>query len=431
MSMLIVKGQKTDVTKGNPSLQRIVVGMGWQADAGLDLDLSVFLLRGNGKVGSDHDLVFYSNPAGGAGSVSLTEAERKSYGGQADREQVNIRLDAVPQEVERISFSLTIYEGDQRKQNFSLAKDAYIRIVDEATGSEIVRYTLGNSFNVETAIVVGDLYRHSGEWKFNAVGAGYSGGLASLCASFGIDVKEEARSSEQSSRQSAAGQAAPVAEPPPKPVPSAPPAATPPSSIRLDKIELRKKGDVINLQKNTDTGTLGEILVNLNWNQRKSGGLFKSSKGVDLDLGCLYELKDGSKGVVQALGNSFGNLQRVPFVALDGDDRTGAVAGGENLRINGAQVARIKRIVVFAFIYEGIADWSEADGVVTVKQTGGPDIIVRMDEYNNRKGMCAIAMIQNVNDQTFSVERLVQFFSGHQELDKAYDWNMRWVKGSK
>lgn len=173
------------------------------------------------------------------------------------------------------------------------------------------------------------------------------------------------------------------------------------------------------------------MLINLNWNQRQSGGLFSRKGGVDLDLACLYELKDGRKGVVQALGKAFGSLQQPPFIMLDGDDRTGSVKSGENLRINGSRVAEIKRVLIFSFIYQGVTHWSEADGVVTIHQGDGPDIIVNLDEHNNRKGMCAIALIQNVGDETFSIERLVQYFSGHQEMDQAYSWGLRWVAGSK
>jgi tellurite resistance protein TerA len=138
------------------------------------------------------------------------------------------------------------------------------------SGNELFQYELGKNFPVETAIVVGELYRYNNDWKFNAIGSGYSGGLSSLCNSFGIEVDE------------------PKAQL---------------SSVGLDKFELRKKGEVIQLQKYS--GTLGEILVNLNWNRKKSaGGMFRAASGIDLDLGCLYELKDGTKGGVQ-IGSVF------------------------------------------------------------------------------------------------------------------------------
>lgn len=192
-----------------------------------------------------------------------------------------------------------------------------------------------------------------------------------------------------------------------------------------------KKGQKVNLKKKRSEA-LGEILINLNWHQpAPKGGFFKKAKAIDLDLGCLYELEDGQKGCVQALGNAFGSLNRPPYIALDGDDRTGAAEGGENLRINGAEVSRIKRVLVYTFIYEGIANWQEADGVVTVKCPGSPDIVVRMDEYGSREPMCAIAMLENYMGQTFSVEKLVRFFSGHREMDQAYGWGLDWRPGRK
>ena len=133
---------------------------------------------------------------------------------------------------------------------------------------------------------------------------------------------------------------------------------------------------------------------------------------------------------MQALGNDFGSLLRRPWIALDGDDRTGSNAAGETLRVNGKMASKIKRILVYTFIYEGVANWQQADGVVTVKCPGSPDIIVRMDEYGSSKAMCAIAMLENIND-TFSVEKLVHFFSGHKSMDKAYHWGLRWEPGSK
>ena len=173
-------------------------------------------------------------------------------------------------------------------------------------------------------------------------------------------------------------------------------------------VELRK-GQKVNLSKANDK-PLGEILINLNWSQppaKKLLGMTLPQQSIDLDLGCLYEMKDGQKGCVQALGNAFGSLKNFPFIALDGDDRSGAASDGENLRVNGAHIADFKRILIYTFIYEGVANWKSADGVVTVKCPGSQDLIVRMDEYGSAKKMCAIAMLENSNDQTFSIEKLV------------------------
>ena len=194
-------------------------------------------------------------------------------------------------------------------------------------------------------------------------------------------------------------------------------------------VELRK-GQKVNLEKKGSA--LGEVLINLNWSQPVKKGFFsRKPAAIDLDLGCLYELKDGRKGCVQALGNAFGSLSAPPWIALDGDDRSGASAAGENLRVNGQKLSLIKRVLIYTFIYEGAANWQQADGVVTVKCPGSQDIIVRMDEYGSQLTMCGIAMLENQNDETFSVEKLVRFFRGHRDLDQAYGWGLNWVAGRK
>jgi tellurite resistance protein TerA len=164
-------------------------------------------------------------------------------------------------------------------------------------------------------------------------------------------------------------------------------------------IEL-SKGKRINLSKGA---ALGEILINLNWTQGvEKKGIWGASKvqSIDLDLGAFVELADGTKHVVQALGNSFGSLNSAPYVALDGDDRTGEASGGENLRVNGKMFSNIKRMLVYTFIYEGVANWQQANGIVTIKYPGGDDIIVRMDEYGAE-------LIRYDLDEDYSVETAV------------------------
>ncbi len=195
-----------------------------------------------------------------------------------------------------------------------------------------------------------------------------------------------------------------------------------------------EKGHKVNLEKKRPAG-LGEILVNLNWNAKPiNQGFFarlRGAGGIDLDLGCLYELKDGRKGAVQALGNAFGSLTQAPFISLDGDDRTGSSAAGENLRVNGDKITEFKRILVYTFIYEGVANWRQADATVTIRYPGAEDVIIKMDEFNTTDRMCALALLENVNDDTFSVEKLIRFFQGHEMMDRAYGWGMKWVPGKK
>ncbi|AJS60182.1 TerD family protein [Paenibacillus sp. IHBB 10380] len=419
MAVSVIKGQKVDLTKTNQGITNVTAIIGWSAPPEVEVDTSAFLLAQNGKVKGDEDLIFYGN----ASNSFISYHENSS-----SERQVKINLTLALPSVEKIAFTLTLYEGELRRQTFSQVSGVYVGFINDTTGQEIIRYDLENNLSVETAIVIGELYRYNGEWKFNAIGAGYSGGLKALCGSYGIEVKDTPNTNQP--------QPTPIIPPVqprvvPKPiVPTPAPSPEKPIHLNLSKIELKKKGDTINLEKKS--GGLGEILINLNWNQQgKKSSIWKRNQGVDLDLACLYELKDGRKGIVQALGDSFGSLTREPYIMLDGDDRTGSIKTGENIRINGSKLSEFRRILVFTFIYEGVSNWAEADGVVTIKQNGGPDIVVRLDEHDNSRSMVAIAMISNVRDETMSIERIVRHFSGHQKIDEAFNWGLRWVAGSK
>jgi tellurium resistance protein TerD len=192
MAVSLSKGQKVDLTKTNPGLTNVVVGLGWDTnkyDGGndFDLDSSVFLLGENGKVTNESDFVFYNNPQGANGAVVHT-GDNRTGAGDGDDEQVKINLTTVPANVQRIAFTITIHEADSRNQNFGQVSNSYARIFNEATGEELIRYDLGEDFSIETAIVVGELYRHNGEWKFSAIGSGYQGGLAALATDFGLSI---------------------------------------------------------------------------------------------------------------------------------------------------------------------------------------------------------------------------------------------------
>ena len=192
MAISLSKGQKVDLTKGNPGLTQILVGLGWDInkyDGGQDFDLdsSVFLLDANGKCVSEKDFVFFNNLEGGNGSVVHT-GDNLTGEGDGDDEVIKINLPQVPASIERIALTITIHDADTRSQNFGQVSNSYARIIDESTNTELIRYDLGEDFSIETAIVVGELYRHNGEWKFNAIGSGYQGGLGSLVQDYGLQV---------------------------------------------------------------------------------------------------------------------------------------------------------------------------------------------------------------------------------------------------
>ena len=188
----LFKGQKVDLTKNNPGLSKLVVGLGWDINkydtgSNFDLDTAAFLLGTNSKVRDDSDFVFYNNLKHSSGAVQHM-GDNLTGAGDGDDEQIRIDLSKVPSSVEKISFTVTIHDAEARKQNFGQVSNAYIRVVDEANNQELIRYDLAEDFSVETAVVVGELYRHSGEWKFTAVGSGFNGGLAALCRNFGVNV---------------------------------------------------------------------------------------------------------------------------------------------------------------------------------------------------------------------------------------------------
>ncbi|RMP76913.1 TerD family protein [Pseudomonas syringae] len=379
----------------------LTVEVSYSPLADADIDVSAFLLTGSGKVRGDQDMCFYGQKIVNGGAVQQTEASA----GRAVFSLDPSRLDSV---IEKVALTATIYEN---KASFGSVS----RLALSITGG--IEADIPTSGMKETALILGEFYLRQGAWKFRCVAQGFAGGLEPLAKNFGVEV--------------AAPQDQPAPAPAPAPAPV--PAPAPKSTVSLSKITLDKTRASISLEKSS--AGFGEIRVNLNWNRRndsKGGGFFsmKKSNAIDLDVGCLFELQDGLKGAVQALGNSFGSLNTEPFIKLMGDDRTGSVSDGEWLHINGAHWSKIRRILVYAFIYEGAPNWKETDGVVTIHAPGQPPIEVRLNEEGGRQGMCAIALLENDNGAV-KVTRRVDFHNGHSNMDKAYGWGMRWAAGSK
>jgi len=192
MAISLSKGQKVDLTKTNPGLTKIVVGLGWDVkkyDGGndFDLDSAAFMLSAEGKAASEKDFIFYNNTHGAEDSVIHT-GDNLTGEGEGDDEQVKIDLSKVPANIEKIAFTITIHQAEERNQNFGQVSNAFVRIVNEANNEELMRYDLSEDYSIETAIVVAELYRNGPEWKFNAIGSGFQGGLTALCSNFGISA---------------------------------------------------------------------------------------------------------------------------------------------------------------------------------------------------------------------------------------------------
>ncbi|RGC54610.1 TerD family protein [Agathobaculum butyriciproducens] len=193
MPISLSKGQKISLSKEAPGLKKIMVGLGWDTNRysggyDFDLDASAFLAGANGKCTGDQDFIFYGNLEHPSGAVKHM-GDNRTGDGEGDDEQIDVDLSMLPSNIDKIAVTVTIYDADKRRQNFGQVSNAYCRIVNAETDEEIIRYDLGEDFSIETAIVVGEVYRHGGEWKFNAIGSGYAGGLAALCAQYGIDAE--------------------------------------------------------------------------------------------------------------------------------------------------------------------------------------------------------------------------------------------------
>ena len=362
--------------------------------AGQNIDVTALQLYADGEVRGDADMCFYNQTSIANGAVSLTIS--------GTRQSFEFDLERIGADVGKIVVNATLDSG-----SFSSVGGLHV------SSSEGHTLPIDTNGRAEAALILCEIYKRNGQWKIRNVSQGFNGGLQALAEHFGIEV------------------AGPASDQAPQASPTPPPAPKPASPVNLSKVSLTKAENKISLEK--ADGKFGRIRVNLNWNQKKAGGLFGMGKrGIDLDLGAFVKFKQGGKSVIQALGRSFGALDEPPFVQLMGDDRSGTSADGEWLEINGDHWQHFKRVLIFAYIYEGVADWGQTDGVIRLMVPGQPEVEVRMNEIagSSRETMCGVALLENQGDK-IQVSREVRFFTDHSKMDRAYGWGMRWRAGSK
>ncbi|GFE25414.1 TerD family protein [Streptomyces nigrescens] len=459
------------------------VELGWQAAPGTpDVDASALLLV-SGKVRDDADFVFYNQPAHASGAV---RHEGKRQAGGAMTDCLAVDLAAVEPAVDKVVLAASADGG-----SFGSVPGLHIRVLDAAGGAELARFDSQDA-GAETAFVLGELYRRQGAWKFRAVGQGYDTGLAGLATDFGISVEEPAAPQPPAPAPAPAAPAPapappppamapapPMAPPPPAPAPPvAPPPAAPapplptgqpaasvppppgqpapapvPPAVRLTKVTLTKDAPAVSLTK--QGGTSGAMRVNLNWSAgsagkrlgkklgRKAmeamgarGALLPPSGELDLDLCALYQLTDGSAGVIHPLGNNFGALHAPPYIQLDGDDRTGAVAAGENMTINLDHQDRIKRVLIFVTVYAGARSFEGLSATVTLQPQHGAPVDFTLDACTVPSNVCALAMITNTGSELV-VQREARYLvpdpgvSPQRTVDQAYGWGLDWSPARK
>lgn len=430
----MLKGANTPV----PAPQ-VRVELGWRSGPGVpDVDASALLLA-SGKVRSDADFVFYNQPSHASGAV---RHEGKQTAPDGVRDRVSVDLARVEPAIEKIVLAASADSG-----SFGQVPGLYIKVLDAGSGAEIARYDSQDA-TVETAFVLGELYRRQGAWKFRAVGQGYSSGLEGLATDFGITVDEPQQAAPAPAAPIPAEPVMPPAPPAPMPPPVAPPVPAPPppvaapsAPVRLTKVTLTKDTPSVSLTK--QGGTSGAMRVNLSWQVRKQfqgwgaklGRAVAMHGDLDLDLCALYELTDGRKGVVQALGNAFGALHQPPYIHLDGDDRTGGTSG-ENLTINLDHKDRLRRVVIFVTIYQGARSFADLDATVTLQPQHGAAIDFSLGECTVPSTVCALALITNTGSDLV-VQREARFLvpergvSPQRTIDYAYGWGMNWTPGRK
>ncbi len=402
--MQLQSGQNCPLGSGTLNLQLRAE----PSNSSLILDASAFLLTASGQVPGDEGFIFYGQPQHPSGGVRL----------DAQALRFAVDLDRLPATIERVILALSIDPQSPGKPSFRALEQVTLMV--SGAGSELIFPLITSAMN-ETALIMGECYRRQGAWKFRALGQGFVGGLGPLAMHYGVEISDP--------QPAPAPQPAPpkAAPPPPPATPAPPPPAAPPApppSISLTKrqpISLDKPGS-----------GFGKITVNLNWNRAstKRGFLGFGGDGIDLDLGCMLEMQDGFKTVVQALGNSFGDFKRVPYAHLLGDDRTGDSEEGEFLLINGEHWGKIKRVLIYAFIYEGAPDWATANAVVTISAPGISDLLVHLDEPGGDKGLCAIAMLDNDGGR-LKVTKLIEYYTSQEPMDRAYGFGFRWRPGRK
>ena len=373
------------------------------------LDINAFMLGANGKVAGDAEFVFYNQPTHPSGALRI----------HCDSLRYELDLAQTPPTIEKIVLAITI-DPDRAGTAVTFKSADYIALSVRGGGADIL-FRMESAGMTETSLILGEFYKRNGEWKFKAIGQGFAGGLEPLATHYGVSVDQPA--------------AAEPSPPTPKPEPASfEPQPSESSRVSLSKITVTKRQSFWVEKKSTG---FGQIVLNLNWTQNPPGakkgllsGLLARNQGIDLDLGAMVEYQNSDKTVIQALGNGFGAYGQRPWVHLMGDDRTGSSTAGEFIKINGQYWEHFRRVLVFAFIYEGVPNWSQARAKVSIKMPDQPELEVRLDSHDNKKTMCAVAMIENEGG-SMRVSKLVDYFSGHVQMDRAFGFGFRWEEGRK
>lgn len=433
------RGEKSKLADLTPSMQlQVAVAI----DGGDTYDVSCFGVDAAGKLSDDRYFIFYNQRSSPEGAITSSGASG------SDLETFTIDLSRVPATIQKLVFTSTIDSNG----TMSGIRSGALRLV--AGGAEVARFGFtGSDFAAEKALIIGELYMKD-VWRFAAVGQGFNGGLSALLAHFGGEEAAPAPAAAAPPPPAPAPPpppAAPVGPPPapsgpppppgggPPPAPAAPPMpppaaapAAPAAPVNLGKVTLEKQGQkrTVSLAKG---GGNQPIHVNLNWNQgggTKRRGIFSGggSNAPDLDLGCMYMLKDGRKSVIQPLGGNFGDRGGPAYIYLDKDDRSGAAADGENLYIMRPDL--IEKVMVFAMIYEGANDFTSVGGRMTLRDQQGNETEIFLNNPDSNRTFCSVCLIEEQGGQ-LTITKEERYFRGHPDADSFYGFGFSWKAGRK
>ena len=365
------------------------------------IDISCFGLDAKNQLSDDRYMIFYNqkqSPCGGLSIVSDTTSNSQTF-------QVDLRK--LPQNIQKIVFTAAIDGSETMK---ALTKGE-ISITDNRGGA--AKFQFDNiSLNQEKALIIAELYL-KGQWRFAAVAQGFNEGLSALLKHFG--------GQEAGEKSSSPSQPPPPSQPLPLP---SPPAA----NISLSKVTLKKKGDKKSISLEKSDKNL--IHINLNWDapETKKFSLFGSNSAPDLDLGCMFRLKNGEMGVIQPLGKNFGSEHQPPYILLDKDDRSGTSTTGENLTIYKPEL--LDFVMIFAMIYKGAKNFTTVNGRIKVTDQKGNEVHIKLDSPDPKYAFCSACSFKNTGT-SLDITKEELYFSGHSEADKHFGFGFSWTRGSK
>ncbi|MED0938760.1 TerD family protein [Bacillus mobilis] len=366
----LVRGQKIDVTKNHPGIRGVLVDLTWDAPMNMDVDASAFLVGFNGEITKEEDFVFYGQTYSSCRSVQLDQNETNG-----NKQRFSIDFTHIKDDVQKIVFSITIHNAEEKKQALRDVSHIQLKISNAQSGLEIIHFPITHSFTDESAIVVGELYRHGGGWKFNPIGAGYFGGLAALCKNFGIEIADDEK------------QTAPPVEK--KIVPTPPPVQ---KTINAVKVELKKKQS-INIQKSK------MVTATLEWETNK-----------DLDLYCFYVTNNGEIGKVYY--KNLGSSKMSPYIVLDGDSQE---PGKETIRIYRPESLKYVLFAAYSAVGNGVGSFYSMKAKAVVDNHMGSIVTAPLLEINDHAYWVCIAHIDFTNLNEMKISHVESYSKDHSE----------------